>query len=122
MRLGQIHPNLKLGGKLKADASHGDTGVFINGRELPTQEVQFLQQLGPVVPGRYWMDPQGVGGREGEPPIFNIGAAIAAQQKNKGGMSSGWNRTTPSGHLGSDGDCSYYFDPNSGSSVMSGNC
>ena len=86
------------------------------------QEGQFLQQLGPVFPGRYWMNAQGVGGMEGGPAIFNVGAAIAAQQKKGGGMGSGYNRTTPGGHLGSDGNCSYYFDPQSGSSVMSGNC
>ena len=118
---GQIHPNLDLGGPLKADASHGDTGVFINGRELPVVEVQYLQQLGPVLPGRYWMNAQGIGGMEGGPAIFNLGAAIAAQQRKGGGM-GGYNRTTPGGHLGSDGKCSYYFDPASGSSVMTGNC
>ena len=119
---GQIHPGLNMGGPLRADASQGNTGVFINGRELPMQEVQFLQQLGPVLPGRYWMNAQGVGGMEGGPAIFNVGTAIAAQQKKGGGMGSGYNRTTPGGHLGSDGNCSYYFDPKSGSSVMSGNC
>jgi len=118
--MGQIHPNLDLGGPLKRNASNGNTGVIINGRELPMQEVQYLMQLGPVLPGKYWMNSQGIGGFENGPPIFNIGAAIAAQQKRSTGM--GYNRTTPGGHLGSDGNCSYFFDPSSGSSVMSGNC
>lgn len=117
---GQIAQNLDLGGPLKADASKGDTGVFINGRELPIEEVAVLQQLGPVIPGRYWMNAQGVGGVEGGPAIFNIGAAIAAQNKKSGGMDGGWNRTTPGGHLGGDDNCSYFFDPASGASVM--NC
>ncbi|HMK14919.1 MAG TPA: hypothetical protein VK460_07910, partial [Burkholderiales bacterium] len=43
---GQIYPGLQLGGPLKANASNGNTGVFINGRELPMIEVQYLQQLG----------------------------------------------------------------------------
>jgi hypothetical protein len=119
---GQIHPGLNMGGPLRTDASRGNTGVFINGRELPMQEVQFLQQLGPVLPGRYWMNAQGIGGAEGGPPLFNLGAAIAAQQRRGSGLGTGYNRTTPGGHLGSDGSCSYYFDPASGSSVMSGNC
>ena len=119
--MGQIVPDLDLGGPLKVKASNGTTGVFINGRELPMQEVIFLQQLGPVSPGRYWLDARGIGGFEGGPPQFDLGAAIAAQDKKKGGgMYGGWNRTTPGGHLGGDDNCSYFFDPNSGSSVM--NC
>ena len=119
--MGQIVPNLDLGGPLKAKASRGATGVFINGRELPLQEVMFLRQLGPVLPGRYWLDARGIAGFEGGPPQFDLGAAIAAQQKNKGGgMYGGWNRTTPGGHLGGDDNCSYFLDPSSGSSVM--NC
>jgi hypothetical protein len=119
--MGQILPDLDLGGPLKVKASNGNTGVFINGRELPMQEVMFLQQLGPVLPGRYWLNARGIGGFEGGPPQFDLGAAIAAQNKKKGGgMYDGWNRTTPGGHLGGDDNCSYFFDPNSGSSVM--NC
>src|SRR5215510_996718 len=46
--LGFIHPGLALGGTLRADASHGDTGVFINGRQLHRLDVLGLQKLGPV--------------------------------------------------------------------------
>ena len=116
---GQIVPGLDLGGPLKGKASNGDTGVFINGRELPTQEVIFLQQLGPVLPGRYWLNARGIAGFEGGPPQFDLGAAIAAQNKKKeGGMYGGWNRSTPGGNLGGDDNCSYFLDPQSGSSVM----
>ena len=116
--MGQIVPDLDLGGPLKVKASNGDTGVFINGRELPMQEVNFLQQLGPVLPGRYWLNARGIGGFEGGPPQFDLGAAIAAQNKKRGGMYGGWNRTTPGGHLGGDDNCTYFLDPSSGSSVM----
>ena len=117
---GQIYPGLPLGGPLKSNASNGSTGVFINGRQLPVVEVQYLQQLGTVYKGRYWMNAQGVGGFEGGPPVFDL--AAAARQRSGGGLYGGNSRTTPFGHLGSDGKCSYYFDPKSGSSVMSGNC
>ena len=117
---GQILSGLQLGGPLKANASNGNTGVFINGRQLPVVEVTYLQQLGTVYKGRYWMNAQGVGGIEGGPAIFDLGAA--ARQRSRGGLYGGNSRTTPFGHLGSDGKCSYYFDPKSGSSVMSGNC
>ncbi|TKB71491.1 MAG: hypothetical protein E8D45_11840, partial [Nitrospira sp.] len=72
---GQMAPNLEMGGPLKANASKGNTGVFINGRELPLKEVTLLQQLGPIIPGRYWMNARGVGGVEGGPAIFDLGAA-----------------------------------------------
>src|SRR5262245_8028307 len=37
--LGQIHPNLNLGPPLRADASKGNTRVFVNGRELHAMDV-----------------------------------------------------------------------------------
>jgi hypothetical protein len=36
---GQMMPGLRLGGALRANASRGDSGVFINGRELTKREV-----------------------------------------------------------------------------------
>lgn len=116
---GQILPGLKLGGRLKADASGGGTGVFFNGRELHPQDVALLRQIaGTVIPGRYWVNAAGVGGVEGGPPFFDL-RALAAQ---RGGGGQGWSHSGPGGHTGSDGKCSYYFDPQSGSSVMTGNC
>jgi hypothetical protein len=116
---GQIAPNLRLGGPLRRDASGGGTGVFVNGRELPPADVAQLRQLyGTVNPGRYWLNAQGIGGYEGGPAQFNLPAA-AAQARGGGGR--GYNRTTPGGHLMSDGNCFGYMHPN-GSSVMSGNC
>jgi hypothetical protein len=117
---GQIAPNLELGGPLAEDASQGKTGVFINGRHLPAAEVDVLRHLGEVMPGRYWMNADGIGGFENGPAIFNIKAGIEARLKQSGRGSGGWNRTTPGGHLGGDDNCSYFFDPASGSSVM--NC
>ena len=76
---GIIMPGLNLGGPLRADASNGDTGVFINGRQLHRIDVQRLMQLGPVYQGRYWMDAQGNVGLEGGPPLINIWAAAAAR-------------------------------------------
>jgi hypothetical protein len=117
--VGQIFPELELGGPLQPNASGGGTGVFINGRELHPQEVAFLQRIfGVVIPGRYWMDWQGVGGYEGGPALFNVAAAAAAAGA-QGGMYGGQTRRTLFGGTGSDGNCSYYMHP-SGSSVM--NC
>ena len=77
----------------------------------------YLQQLyGSVTPGRYWMNAQLIGGFEGGPAIFNLGAAGGDQ-----GTGSGYNRNTYGGSLMSDGNCSGYLHP-SGASVMTGSC
>ena len=85
---GQMMPGLRLGGPLRADASRGDTQVFINGRELKMGEVMGLQQAcrTAVIRGRYWVNAQGIGGIEGGPPIFNL--AACGQQSGKSGGSS----------------------------------
>jgi hypothetical protein len=118
---GQIAPGLRLGGPLRADASGRGTGVFVNGRELHPAEVVRLRALfGVVLPGRYWMNAAGIGGFEGAPAHFSLAAAAA--QRGGGGGGGGYNRSGPGGHLMSDGNCSGWFDPKSGASVMTGNC
>jgi len=69
---GFLLANLHLGGPLQSDASMGDTGVFINGRELAYQDVQALQQLLQVQQGRYWVDANGYAGYEGGPALCNL--------------------------------------------------
>jgi hypothetical protein len=70
--LGFIKAGLDISGQLREDASGGDTGVFINGRQLHRQDVIGLQQLGPVLPGRYWVDAMGNIGFEGGMMIGNL--------------------------------------------------
>lgn len=71
---GQILPGLPLGGPLRADASGGLTAVVINGRVVHPIELAVLQQtFGVVMPGRYWLNAQGIGGFEGGPPQFSLG-------------------------------------------------
>lgn len=69
---GFILPGLNLGGPLRADASKGRTGVFVNGRELHKLDVQALQRITPVYRGRFWVDAQGNGGYEGGEAFFNL--------------------------------------------------
>lgn len=113
--MGQIMPALKLGGSLKPHVSGGNTGVFVNGRELHPTEVQYLLSIfGQVIPGRYWLNARGFGGFEGGPAIFNLNAG-----SHGGASGQGYLRRTPGGAIGGDGNCFYYNHPN-GSSVM--NC
>lgn len=114
--LGFTMPGLALGGDLPPDASGGGTYVFVNGRELHPMDVALLTSvLGGVYPGRYWLRYDGYYGFEGGPAVGNL---IALAQQARGGP--GYNRTNPFGHLGSDGQTSYFFDPSSGCSVISG--
>jgi hypothetical protein len=109
-------PGLALGGALRADASHGNTGVFINGRELPWADVQGLQAMNvPVAPGRWWVDAMGNFGVEGQPMM--LGNLFQFSQ-GKGGA---YQRSTAGGYIGGDGQTSYFFDPSTGASVMTGN-
>jgi hypothetical protein len=109
---GFILPNLDLGGPLSADASNGSTGVFVNGRQLHTYDVLALQQLlGPVAPGRYWLDGRGNVGIEGGSMLFNIvRAANAARIRGQGSTSYRSNITGIGG--GSSGGTSYVMGKN----------
>jgi hypothetical protein len=113
--LGFTAPGLDLGGPLKADASRGNTGVFINGRELPLLDVLGLQAFNvPVQRGRWWVDNTGDFGLEGLPQVLGN---LFQFSRGKGGS---YQRATAGGYIGGDGQTSYFFDPKSGSSVMVG--
>lgn len=76
-------------GKLDRHASKGNTGVIINGRELPQAEyVVWSQVLGYWIQlGSYWFDSNGNAGYEGNPnPVVNLYSA--AQQNTYNGNSS----------------------------------
>lgn len=81
--LGITLPGLDLGGPLSAKASHGNTGVFINHRQLPRQDVIRLRRwLGvPILRGRWWVYANGAYGREGSP--FPLGNLIAIARRNQ---------------------------------------
>jgi hypothetical protein len=83
---GQIQAGLRLGGPLQSDASRGRTGVFVNGRELHALDVAALQRCVRVMPGRYWVLANGVGGFENLPPSFNL--AVLCGGSNGGGSST----------------------------------
>jgi hypothetical protein len=94
-------PGLDVKAPVPADASRGNTGVFFNGRQLSLPEVRWLQTLGPVWPGRYWLDAFGNVGLDGQAlPFANL--ALLAQARRGAAHSS----TTRNGTwVGSDGKC-----------------
>lgn len=71
--LARITPGLPLPGVPASDASHGDSGVFVNGRELPAGEHAMLAAAaGGIIAGRYYLDCHGDFGFEGGRLLFNI--------------------------------------------------
>ncbi len=93
-----IEPNLDLGGRLQPGASAGDTGVFINGRELHYLETALLQRVVPMItPGRWWLDVYGNFGSEGGPMLGNIWELAQRQgaggDENRRTVLSSWDRT-----------------------------
>jgi len=106
---GLIPAGLSLGGPLLPDASNGNTGVFINGRELHALDVMALQQLGPVYRGRYWMDAMGNVGFEGGPPLLNL-YVLAQQRAGKTGKANSVYTKDGSMMTGTDGNGCYVFN------------
>ena len=109
---------LSLGGALAANASRGQTNVFVNGRNLPQSEVMVLSALWGtyIQPGRYWLDGTGNVGYEGVPiPVGNLYALVQAQ----GGMGGGggdnfWNSRFSAGNYNADNTQGYVSVPGYG--------
>jgi hypothetical protein len=113
---GWIMPGLELGGRLRADASHGNTGVFVNGRELHMQDVMALMQFMQVQRGRWWVDGRGYFGAEGGPVVGNLWV-LARQRGLRAGKA--WSAYSSDGNsfVGGDGNgCSYFNSHDYGTS------
>jgi hypothetical protein len=85
--LGFAVAELDLGGPLARDASHGTTGVFINGRELDERDLARLRELVPIAPGRWRLDRFGTLAVERGAPWRNL-AAIASRRPD--GVGGAW--------------------------------
>ena len=111
---GWIMPGLDLGGPLPADASHGNTGVFINGRELNQQDVVALMQITPVYQGRWWVDAMGSFGAEGGPALGNLWQ-LARQRGMRPGKA--WSMYANGGNnflAGDENGCTYFNSRDNG--------
>jgi hypothetical protein len=92
-----IEPNHDIGGPLQPGASNGNTGVFINGRELHYLDIALLQRVVPmIIPGRWWLDVYGNFGSEGGPMLGNLWTYAQSQgsgNENRSSVLSSWDRT-----------------------------
>jgi hypothetical protein len=106
-------------GTLVQNASNGDTGVIINGRELPQSEWAIWSQiLGYwIVPGSYWFDHNGNAGYEGIPVVI-VNFFLAAQQNaymgNQGGGDNFWSSRFGAGNFDSNNQRGYVSVPGYG--------
>jgi hypothetical protein len=110
---GYIRPGHNFG-QLSPRASNGDTGVFLNGREINMTEAQFFQRLfGVVYLGHFWLDgTNGNMGIDGNPtPLANLVLAMQqAQQRGSQGGGYHW-RDGSGGVVSSEGNCTFAAIP-----------
>ena len=106
-------------GELSPDASHGCTGVIVNGRILPQSEwMVWSYILGYwIQPNSYWLDHMGNAGIVGvEIPLVNL--FVAAQQNQytgKGGSGDNfWSTRFSAGNYDSDNQRGYVSVPGYG--------
>ena len=109
-------------GTLDAAASAGDSGVYVNGRQLPQAEwLVWSQLLGYMIaPGRYWLDAEGNAGYEGNPAATE-NLYLAAQRRiraggytHDNGSSNTWSSRFSAGGYDSGGQRGYVSVPGYG--------
>lgn len=121
---GYIHPGHNLG-SLSPAASNGNTGVFINGRQVNQIELAFLQILfnGQVQRGRVWLDGRtwNIGVEGTSIVIANLAAAIQQAQRRAAGGGNNWGWRDGSGAVAaSDGTCTMMSVPGAPTYATSG--
>ena len=111
---GLLPAGLRVGGTLKANASNGRTGIFINGRQLAYSDVAALRGMGVNPPaGRYWCRADGACGREGSQQVLiNL-----RQGKQKNSIISGKGSHGPNSVHNIDGNSGGCF-PQAGGKIL----
>jgi hypothetical protein len=101
-------------GRLRADASKGNSGVFLNGRELPKEDIKAFRRIGfSPRKTRYWLDEHGNCGLEHGGFLLNL-----VECARVSGYAGDRMPSTPLGYAPGDGSACFYFDPRKGSSIV----
>jgi hypothetical protein len=109
---------------LAPQPAEAQRAVTVNGHWLsPPQIQQADRNAGYKLPnGHYWCDPStGLWGAFGQRAWGRVHPSQCPPPAGSAG-GNGYVRRGPGGNMGSDGGCSYYNDPQTGASVMTGNC
>ena len=105
-------------GALSANASNGNTCVYVNGRILAQNELIFLSQLvgSEIQCGKYWLDANGNAGIEGlDTPLVNLYVAAKSQGGTGGGNGDKfWSTGYSAGNSNSDNSQGYVSVPGYG--------
>jgi len=112
---GMMMPGHMLG-EMPANASNGNTGVFMNGRNLTAVEVNYIAALlqTPAMPGRYWLDAYGNCGIEGLPiPLVNF-YEVSRMRFGSGGGDNFWSSHFSAGNSDNGNTRGYVSVPGHG--------
>ncbi len=106
-------------GEISKNASAGNTGVIVNGRELPQLEWAVWSYLLNyyIQPGSYWLDAKGNVGYEGYDVVV-VNLFVAARQNSYSGKGSGgdnfWSTRFSAGNSSQDNSQGYVSVPGYG--------
>jgi hypothetical protein len=110
---------------LLTGAAFAQRAITVNGQWLTPQQIMIADQnVGFILPnGHYWCDPgSGYWGAVGGNAVGRVHPSQCPALPNQAGSGQSNIHRGPGGTTGGDGSCFYYNDPQTGASVMTGNC
>ena len=110
---------------LPAGAAHAQRAITVNGQWLTPQQMMIADRnVGFILPnGHYWCDPaSGYWGALGGQAAGRVHPSQCPPLPNQATGGQPHMNRGPGGTTGGDGSCFYYNDPQTGASVMTGNC
>ena len=105
--------------------AHAQRAVTVNGHWLTPQQMMIADRnAGFILPnGHYWCDPaSGYWGAVGGNAAGRVHPSQCPPLPGQAGRGQPHINRGPGGTTGGDGSCFYYNDPQTGASVMTGNC
>jgi hypothetical protein len=102
-------------GPMPRNASNGNTGVIINGREITYSEVALLTRyVGQVIPGSYWLDASGNFGFAGSNVTLGNLYSYGGGSTGSSGGDNFWSSSYSAGNYNADNTQGYVSVPGIG--------